>query len=356
MDPAGDESHLAALIPDGPEPVEHRRIIAPGIFSAVGEIALAGDDIFDPVAVDVGEGDAVELAEYDAPGGIGWIPPHDEMSLEGDLAIRAGLLLEPDEAVGVRVQRGEDILVAIAVEIVGEHLGTSLGRGERESVSRPRAVGPRLFPPGRFFQEVGAAVAVDVAEPEPVGEFPPGRIGRGDWGELPRLVRVRPIGRRDESEPPSEGAEDFGFAIAGHIRPDRGFVLDPIEHIKPLPRLACVSGTRVLQPVGAIPASGEPHHQDIVPAIAIEVVDVAEEVVRVSPDRERDRFVEQVPLRKIGAGKPERTVGDVRFAVVVQVPQSRSFGVELVAQLEGFKSGPASGIGDRRAAGEQGEW
>ena len=90
---------------------------------------------------------------------------------ERRVAVLARLLdVGPDaELVG---RAAEDVGLAVAVEVVGEHVGA--GVAEVGRVERPRLVGRlgvgRLLPPAAGADHVEPAVAVDVADAEAVRE------------------------------------------------------------------------------------------------------------------------------------------------------------------------------------------
>ena len=95
--------------------------------------AFASDDVLDPVAVDVREGQTVEFGKGHRlvrlipcltlfGSGVGLI--HDDMHLPGDGACVA-LLLPPGETRTVREEAANDIGKTIAVDVIQEHIGTA---------------------------------------------------------------------------------------------------------------------------------------------------------------------------------------------------------------------------------------
>ena len=148
VDEVGDEVDAAFAVALGLIPVEDAVAVFVGVVAVVGPVAFAGDDVFDAVAVDVGEVGGVGLGEDDAVvvvlGLFGrehdFLPGrrcHDIQGriLDCDIAcvgIRAlefqfqRLVLQKHRyAVAMRGEGGEDVVGAVAVEVVGEHLGAA---------------------------------------------------------------------------------------------------------------------------------------------------------------------------------------------------------------------------------------
>src|SRR5262249_10519746 len=99
----------------------------------------------------------------------------DDVLFESDLAVLAHLL-EPGEAVTVRSEGGDNIRFTIAVDVVGEHLRTAVAGSERERMEFPDGIVRErggLFPPTGSLHDVGAAVPVQITEPQSVGEALP---------------------------------------------------------------------------------------------------------------------------------------------------------------------------------------
>src|SRR5690348_14853308 len=90
----------------------------------------------------------------------------------------------------MRLERGDDVGEAVAVDVVGVHLGAAFA--EVDGVEGPLGVVSEargLLPPAACFEQVDAAVAVDVAVAETVRETLEARVGLlGDLveGPLPR--------------------------------------------------------------------------------------------------------------------------------------------------------------------------
>ena len=88
----------------------------------------------------------------------------DGVLAETDLAVFFDLFI-PGKAVAVSVDAGDDVVEAIAVDIVDVHLRAA--SGERIGMFNPdRIAGERLglFPPTVFFDNVHAAITIDIAD------------------------------------------------------------------------------------------------------------------------------------------------------------------------------------------------
>src|SRR5262245_59947243 len=87
---------------------------------------------------------------------------------EGDRPARVELVLEPGDAPAMRVLGRDDVVPAVAINVVHEDLRAAAIVAEGERVLFPERAGGRslrgLFPPALVEHEVGAAVAVDVTD------------------------------------------------------------------------------------------------------------------------------------------------------------------------------------------------
>ena len=90
---------------------------------------------------------------------------------KGDVALRVALLLIPRHAPSVRVQRGHDVVQAVAVHVVDSHhcaaaIRAKAAKGFRMVFPRLIASRRRLLPPAVHIQDVHASVAVHIADAE----------------------------------------------------------------------------------------------------------------------------------------------------------------------------------------------
>ena len=140
----------------------------------------------------------MRLAEDHAVAILGRLVPHDQPHAEGWLGIgvRADLLV-PGEAEVVCGQACDDVVVTVAVHVVGVHFSAAVGVGERGGVERPgdfeRFVGG-LFEPAVGRDDVHAAVAADVAGTQAVAEAV-GRCLIGNLVKWPGFKRPLPVDR-----------------------------------------------------------------------------------------------------------------------------------------------------------------
>ncbi len=166
VDEMRDEVSLAFGRANESEPIENCGIIGFGI-GAVRPMrpkAFAGDDVFKAVTVHINQVQRVELSKGDAITiGCGTFIQNGVLA-ETDLAILLDLFV-PRKAVAVSVNARDDVVEAIAVDIIDIHLRAATG--ERIRVFDPDGIAgerERLFPPAVFFNDVHASITIDVAD------------------------------------------------------------------------------------------------------------------------------------------------------------------------------------------------
>ena len=188
-------------------------------------VGFAGDDVFEAVAIHIGKLDAVQLAEIDAVAIQTWTVAHDEMLFE---ALRR--LLMPGEPVFMSSEAGDDIIVAVAIHIVGEHLRAAAGC-ERGLVQRPVALREvlRLLEPAVLHQHVEPAVAIHIAHAQSVAEFLR-RDAVGDVVEVPRFQCIRGIDLRIAKVAVTR-AHELRWIIADEIHEVRRLIRDPVKDL-----------------------------------------------------------------------------------------------------------------------------
>ncbi len=335
------------------EPVEHRGLVAARVVAVVGPPPLARDDVLEAVAVDVGHVHRVGLAERHAVAILVGVLPDDLVAAERDLAFLPDVL-EPREAVSVGVQGGDDVVVAVAVDVVGVHLGAPR-LGEAVGVVVPNGVPLErrgLLPPPLLLEKVGPAVAVHVAHAEAVGELPASDVlrDRVEGPRLPRLVRVH----RGVAEAVVVLADEIGLAVAGDVREGGRLVVHAAEGDVLVP-VARVRLARVLVPASRLP--GKPDHEDVRPAVPVDVVGEREKVVGVALHLEGLRRVVGVSLLERGPLVPVGTRDEVRVAVLVEVREVGALAVELLRELTGLEGveGALLRLGRRRDRGNGSE-
>src|SRR5690606_38174195 len=195
-----------------------------------------------------------------------------------------------------------------------------------------------LFPPAVGLDEIRPLVAVDVAHARPVRVATPLAL-RGDLPKGPGLCGIGGC-LLDVAEMPSGVADDLRSAVAVDVEESRRLVVDGAEDEMPRPVLACRA--RVLVPRRGLPWQTD--HQDVEPAVAVEVAREGKKVVGVlvgdteralearnRGDRpvlapaleERRGGIELVPIGELGARVPERARHDVHLAVTIDVAGCR---------------------------------
>src|SRR5581483_11882527 len=153
----------------------------------------------------------------------------DHVLFEADFAIGAHLLI-PNDAVAMGIEAGDDVVESIAIDIIGEHLRGPRGsraRREWERMEFPNRIAAKrggLLPPAIFFQEIHAAVAIDIAQADAMGESTPVAFGR-DSVEDPSRGGICPIDRII-SEVTMGVADQFWFAVAVDVQPSGRFVIN----------------------------------------------------------------------------------------------------------------------------------
>ena len=110
------------------EPINDGGGVGLGVaFGAVRPVAFTGDDIEEPVAVDVGEDGGVRLGELDTSEFFGGVAAEDGVFAPRGLggASGGGELLEPAHAVFVGFDARDDVGTAVTIDVVNIHLGAA---------------------------------------------------------------------------------------------------------------------------------------------------------------------------------------------------------------------------------------
>ena len=147
------------------------------------------------------------------------------------ISLAVAHLLVPGQAEVVRGEAGDHVVVAVAVDVVGVHLRAA-GRANLRLVKRPRRAverSRRLLEPAVLDQDVAPAVAVDVADAQPVAE----RLRRvllRDGVKLPGFERLRPVDR-GVAEVAVVRADQLGPLVAHDVQELRRLVRHRVEHL-----------------------------------------------------------------------------------------------------------------------------
>ena len=285
VDASRDERGGAGGVAVQLEPIKHRvgvRFVV--ALDAVGPAALAADDVGQAVAVHVAELDRMDLAEALAVGVVFLGLAEDDVLLEGAV----GVLFEPGQAVAVGLDARDDVVTSVLVHVVDVHLGatdTEIG-GVELPVGVLGNIGG-LFIPAVGFEDVHAAVAVDVAGAVAVRILEDllvvGLVLRRDRTEAGLAERILPIdlGEAELSAVAAlvvlrilhaiaRVAEELRLAVAVHVDELGGLAVGDVEDVVDGPRASLA--LRVFVDEGGV--ARETEYQDILPAVGVEVVGV----------------------------------------------------------------------------------
>ena len=290
--------------------------------------SLAGDHFVHPVAVEIGQVEAVGLGEAVV----------DQLLFELELAGRVRAEASPEEqAVVVRVAP-DKIVLAVPVHVVNQHRAASVQFPVQMALPllRERIAACRPLVPSAPEEDIVAAVVVDVAERDAVAVLRADRVAdqRGhlsidDFGLLPLAdLDLADLGRK---LPNNRGnvfvpliREPFGLAVAIQVDQVAGLVRGVARVGQQVLRPEVAAEQRlaagILVPVDLF--RHEVHRDDVGAAVAVDVVgplavgaDIAG-VVLDDPQGSREPVSIAVP---VAAG------GNVELAVAVEVGQVAAF-------------------------------
>ena len=206
----------------------------------------------------------------------------------------------------------------------------------------------RLLPPSVFLHDVAAAVAVDVAHAHAVREPLPTALGR-DAVNRPRLIRVMPI-RLGVNEVAFRVADNLRLAVAGDVSEVRRLVIGDGQRDVPPP--VARFAFRIFVPRRL--CAGKAQHQHVVPLVSVDVVNEAEEILRVGVapaectgetghggflaiialQLERLRGgINLVPLLVVRPGVPVWADDEIGVAVAVEIPGGTALGPKVRSGL-----------------------
>src|SRR6266850_5604398 len=190
------------------------------------------------------------------------------MFFEADVCAIADLFV-PRQPISMRVDARNDVVEAISIHIIYQHLSAALAATEFERVMFPlRVTGQRcrLFPPAIFIENVCPSIPIYVAGSDPVGVALPAALRRYRM-ELPWQTRIFPIGSRISHEA-SRAAEDIRPPIPIDIHEVGRFIIHYIQNEMPLPM--SLAAFRIFIP-GCVLA-WKSIDENVVPAIAVEII------------------------------------------------------------------------------------
>src|SRR6266568_7755242 len=263
-------------------------------------------------------------------------------------------LLEPRQPVTVRGDAGDHIVQPVAFHVVHQHLRAT-GPESKGMFFPNRIVGQRrgLFPPAVLLKEVNASVAVDVAVAQSVRKPLPFAFGR-DGMELPRRPWVLPV-RLCIPTVAARATNHLRFAVPGHICKAGRLVIKFTEDDMALPMSVAAFGVFIPSRLLA----WEPIDQNIHPAIAVEVIDKTEEVVRVHIVGPKSAFearygffdavgflasksgiggIKLVAFLELGAFIPVGTANNVHLSVAVEIAKVGALSPKLTVKLALLKN------------------
>src|ERR1700733_12075476 len=110
----------------------------------VRPLPFAYDEIWNTIAIDIGNRRAMQLGEGHAARILGVVVIHHHVLDEGDLAARGTLLLKPGQPEGMRFKTGHDIIEAVPIYVIDPDGGSS-GSDPRPTAKGLRMIFPRLL-------------------------------------------------------------------------------------------------------------------------------------------------------------------------------------------------------------------
>src|SRR5262245_13566479 len=172
----GKESRAASGVPLKLKPVQDGCCIWFDItLGAVRPETFACDNVGEAVAVQIGESKSVWLGESDTVFGLFGAISHKRVFFKGDLALFR-LLFEPGETPAMGIERSDNVVATITIDIVSKHLGAPFVP-ELKLVANPfSARSSGLFVPAFVQEKVETAIAIQVANPGAVIELLPSAL------------------------------------------------------------------------------------------------------------------------------------------------------------------------------------
>jgi hypothetical protein len=329
----GDQVPLpSAVFAIEPIPIDHQRIVFARILAVVAQVTLAGHQVQLPVAVHVGQHQAMRLR----PTGV------DRVLYPAALLVRLGDLLQPVQA-DVVPAAPDHVRVAVAIDVVDQdgHSGIGVQRELRSPSPCSLAGIQRCFGPTARHHHVASAVAVQIAESVPMpaqltGQIvpdPPRPNGPVVVPVLDHLVPSRelhPVGQDVQSPVAVDVVQPAGLARprrVDHVVGPRCLqapVFDPVQ------RLAAVVDADQIQPAVAV---------DVQRQVRVIVVAVADHL-----------DIPQAMPRPIRCLVPELARHDVQPPVAVHVDRRARaelrFRIDRVATKGNIGRGNGGGEGE----------
>ena len=229
-------------------------------------------------------------------------------------------------------EAGDDIVVAVAIDIEDEHL-CAAGVGEFIVMEGPFFAGSGIFGPfipSSFFEEVGAAVAIEIAEAEAVVV---GRLG-ADFGndvKFPRLLGRFYVGS-EEAKFAILHRDEFKFPVAGEVAHFGGFISDFGGDAMNRPNLGRLLR---LQIKVEMKAAGVRDLEDVGSPVAVDVEDPAlKRTVLVSFGGGRVAGAVAMLGVVLWTFEPKWSGEEVGDAIAINVAEGRAFRIDAFAEDE----------------------
>ena len=277
---------------------------------------------------------------------------HEAVLNERERALHTHLL-EPRQAVFVGREARDHVVVAVPVDVVDQHLRAAVLAGEAELVVRPLRIASErlgLAKPAVLPEHILASIAVDVAHTQPV-HIGTELVVRGERMDGPARGGVRGIALRPR-EAPAGHEHELASAIADEVDEVRGLVVHRRRELVALPVQirALVLSERIAKPEGLLARKAD--HDDVEPAVRVEIVGPRKEVVRVAFGPEGPGRIELVALAELRPPIPIRSCDHVAGPVAVEVSEARALARELRRELHALERDAlrSSGRRDRRFA------
>ena len=231
----------------------------------------------------------------------------------------------------MRGEAGDDVVVAITVHVVGEHLRAAAW-GEYKLVSLPRLlVRGRLRKPTVLVNDVEPPIAIHIPHAQAVAKLLRSHRA-GHRVERPFLERVFPI-HRHVAELAALGADQFRPRVAHKIGQGRRLIAHPVKNLMPCPVTLRTPGIHV----HVTGCAWEPDAEKIIPPVTVEVVNEPEKIVRVPIAILRLGRVNLVLRFKLRPRVPVWPRDNIRLAVMRHIAKPRALAVILSGKRQALK-------------------
>ena len=203
----------ASIGPHCSEPIQDRKLLSTGIVSTVRVEPLSGDNVLHTVAIDICERNGVHLRNIQ--GGVGFKTVRKDYVRNKSDIVAFASSFEPFQSPSMSTLHGNDVAVAVSIEVVDEHLRSTGGREGKSVKAKQRTFRFSLFPPSVFLQQIRASVGINVPNSHSVRESAVPSVFRY-WHKRPGLRRL--ISIDDRISVRSFGnADKFRVSVVGDV-------------------------------------------------------------------------------------------------------------------------------------------